>query len=95
LSGYENAVQCAKLLAERELVNVLLVTSAVHMPRAAACFRAQGVAITPAACDHLTRPRWPALSPTSFWPNATAGQESHTAAREWMGLAWYRLRGRT
>ena len=94
LSGYENAVNCSKLLSERELDNILLVTSAVHMPRAAASFRAQGVAITPAACDHLTRPSWPKITPTSFWPNAIAGQKCQTAAREWLGLLWYRLRGR-
>ena len=82
----------SRLFADRDLVNVLLVTSAVHMPRAAACFRQQGVNVVPAPCDHLAGPVQ--LSATSFWPNATAGVKFQTAAREWLGLTWYRLKGR-
>jgi uncharacterized SAM-binding protein YcdF (DUF218 family) len=92
LSGYENAVHCAKLLSERRIRNVLLVTSAIHMPRAAACFRAQGVCFTPAPCDYLT-PQY-RLSASSLWPNAGAGMKFQIAAREWLGLLWYRLHGR-
>lgn len=92
LSGYENAVECGKLLSERGLARALLVTSAVHMPRAIACFRAQGVDVTPAPCDHLAgRFR---LSPGGFWPSAHAAKKFQIAAREWLGLLWYRLHGR-
>ena len=41
LSGYENAVETAKLMSKRGIRKIVLVTSAVHMPRAAACFRAK------------------------------------------------------
>lgn len=94
LSGFENAAYCAQLLEQRGITRVLLVTSAIHMPRAVRCFRAQGVDITPSASDHLTRPRWPIPTPASFWPNAIAAQKFQAAAREWIGLVWYRVRGR-
>jgi uncharacterized SAM-binding protein YcdF (DUF218 family) len=87
LSGYENAVETGKLLSELGKNRVLLVTSAVHMPRAAACFHARGICVTPAACDYLTREYRVSLS--SFWPSADAAKKSQTAAREWLGLVWY------
>jgi uncharacterized SAM-binding protein YcdF (DUF218 family) len=92
LSGYENAVHTKRLLAEQGMAQVVLVTSAIHMPRAAACFRAQGVDIAPSPCDYLALRFRPSVH--DFWPNADAGRKFQAAAREWVGLAWYRLRGR-
>ncbi len=44
---YENAVYCARLLRQQGLTRILLVTSALHLPRAAALFRKQGLDVVP------------------------------------------------
>ena len=43
----ENAVETSRLLKNRQLNRVLLVTSAFHMPRALATFRAVGIDAIP------------------------------------------------
>lgn len=47
----ENADASAALLRERKAKSVLLVTSALHMPRAVAEFRRAGVEVVPAPAD--------------------------------------------
>ena len=69
----------------------LLVTSAVHMPRSVACFRAAGWNVIPYPTDFkYSRPiRW-----LSF---ALVANLVHidVAMHEWVGLLFYRLTGRT
>jgi uncharacterized SAM-binding protein YcdF (DUF218 family) len=67
----------------------LLVTSASHMPRAVACFRAVGWDIVPYPADFGTDP--------SPWSSDLVGNLDalDTAAHEWVGLLYYRLLGRT
>jgi len=48
----ENARFTAKLLRDLNVDTVLLVTSALHMKRAMAHFRAEGLNVIPAATDH-------------------------------------------
>lgn len=80
-------------IAARRLAGpLLLVTSALHMPRAMACFRAAGVAVAPYPVDYQNEPRPAAI----LGPNlATRMARADTALHEWIGLAWYRLGGRT
>lgn len=70
---------------------VLLVTSALHMPRAVACFEANGVSATPYPVDYTIRPSG-AGTARSVIGNL---RQVDTALHEWIGLAYYRLRGRT
>jgi uncharacterized SAM-binding protein YcdF (DUF218 family) len=67
----------------------LLVTSAFHMPRSVACFRAAGWDVTAYPTDYRR--------PLSQWsPDLLANLEDlDLAAHEWLGLVYYRLRGRT
>jgi uncharacterized SAM-binding protein YcdF (DUF218 family) len=44
---YENAVDAKKILDEKEINKILLVTSAMHMPRAVAVFEKQGFEVIP------------------------------------------------
>lgn len=48
----ENAEMLAKLLRERGIQKVLLVTSALHMRRAVKLFEQQGLLVQPVATDH-------------------------------------------
>jgi uncharacterized SAM-binding protein YcdF (DUF218 family) len=49
---YESAVACRKILEERGLRRVILVTSASHMPRAVGVFKRQGIDVIPAPTDY-------------------------------------------
>jgi uncharacterized SAM-binding protein YcdF (DUF218 family) len=51
---HDEALKVRALATERGWHRVLLVTSANHMRRAAAVFRAQGLEVIPAACNFLT-----------------------------------------
>jgi uncharacterized SAM-binding protein YcdF (DUF218 family) len=67
----------------------LLVTSAFHMPRAMACFRAIGWDVIPYPTDFRRGP-----SPWHFGIVDNL-QDVDLAVHEWLGLAYYRLRGYT
>lgn len=84
----ENAIGVARRRLPGEIV---LVTSAIHMPRAVACFAAHDVAVTPYPVDYTIRFRSRLLG-GSILGNL---RQLDTALHEWIGLAWYRLRGRT
>ena len=90
-STRENALYTAELLQEHGLDRVLLVTSALHMPRALATFRNAGVNAVPAPADFEVIPE-----PTHIlrWlPDAEALSESTRAIKEYLGLWVYRWRG--
>lgn len=53
LNTYENAVNVKKILQEKNLKKVLLVTSALHTPRAYAIFKKQDIEAIPAPTDFL------------------------------------------
>lgn len=84
----------AGVAARRPRGTVLLVTSALHMPRAVACFRAQGLDPLPYPVDYLN----PSIDEPGelFQPSLLGNMErSDRALHEWLGLVVYRLRGRT
>ena len=90
---WENAVYTDRLLKEHQIKEILLVTSALHMPRAMATFRKVGIAMIPAPTD------FEAVPPGGFWllrwlPNVEALEGSSRALKEYLGLLVYRLRGR-
>lgn len=89
---YENTLNTAELLKARGLDNCLLITSAFHMPRSMALFRAVGIKVTPWPVDYRTsgivRPS------LDFTQPALNAQLATTAAREWMSLTAYYLTGR-
>jgi uncharacterized SAM-binding protein YcdF (DUF218 family) len=91
-STYENAVKSAKILRDRNIESITLITDAIHMERGARCFRAQGIQVTPAGCyHHVTQLRW---GLAYFLPSAEAAFMNQEALHEWIGLLWYKLNGR-
>ena len=88
----ENALFSHQLLARRGIERIILVTSAIHMPRAAAAFRKVGFEVVAAPADFETG--WQKSSAMFDWiPAAGALVGSNKALREWLGLLVYRLRG--
>jgi len=70
----------------------VVVTSAMHMPRIMACFRAVGWEVVPYATDfQVVRGSWYADRFQILRNLALLD----VAAHEWIGLAYYRLAGRT
>jgi uncharacterized SAM-binding protein YcdF (DUF218 family) len=90
VNTHENAARSYDMLAARGIHKILLVTSAMHMPRAAATFRKAGFEVIPAPADFRTG--WD-QEPLDWIPNPSSLSDSEKALREWVGLWTYRLRG--
>lgn len=91
-STYENARQCEKILRQRGIERITLVTRADHMRRAAACFRRLGLEVTPAPCQFRSSEfAWRA---SKFLPSPSAARASQEVWHEWLGIVWYWLHGR-
>jgi uncharacterized SAM-binding protein YcdF (DUF218 family) len=89
----ENAEFSKLLAAPKSGERWLLVTSAFHMPRSVGVFRKAGFAVEPYPVD------WRTGGPSDLWtfsPFALDGlQRTEIAVREYLGLAAYRIAGRT
>lgn len=93
LNTWENATKTAQLLSERAPRGrpLYLLTSAMHLPRAAATFRKAGIDACPIAADRRREP----LEWESAWlPNPQALLNSFLALHEVIGLVAYRAMGR-
>ena len=89
---YENAREARTIMRGPPFGPVLLVTSATHMPRALAVFRAGGIPADPAPCDF--RSNSDRTSTILDWlPQAGAFAATSSAVREWIGYYAYRWRG--
>lgn len=87
----ENAKNTAELLAPRGIQHVLLVTSAMHMPRASLLFRETGLNVDPAPCDvHGVEPLAPNI--LQWIPRAWAATDTEDILHEWLSLQYFRLR---
>ncbi|MDQ7968116.1 MAG: YdcF family protein [Oxalicibacterium faecigallinarum] len=87
----ENASQSADMLKKENVRRVLLVTDAMHMPRAVKIFERQGLQITPAPTAFYTVTL---VLPGDFVPRTGWLVQSSYAMHEWIGILWYRLRYR-
>jgi uncharacterized SAM-binding protein YcdF (DUF218 family) len=89
----ENAEFSKALASPKPGERWLLVTSAYHMPRSIGVFRRAGFAVEPYPVDWRTASGGDLLSPFLFGSDGL--QRTDTALREWMGLAAYRISGKT
>lgn len=98
---HENAVETRKLLEPRGINRIVLVTSAMHMPRAVAIFEKQGFEVVPAPTDFLvTQADWnyyltpsPAVQVFNLLATPEALDNTSRALKEYVGILVYRLRG--
>ncbi|MDQ6706453.1 MAG: YdcF family protein [Acidobacteriota bacterium] len=88
----ENAVDSRRILEAKGIRRIILVTSAMHMPRALAVFRKAGFDVTAAPTDYISG--WGTPDVLQRWlPDAEELFFSSQALKEWIGLGVYRLRG--
>lgn len=97
----EDALYSSQMLKEKGISRVILVTSAMHMPRSVALFKQQGIEVIPAPTDysvaqedldnliHATPSGWL----INLLPNAGSLSSTTTALKEYIGLLAYRLQG--
>ncbi len=98
---YENALLSAKILQEKDIQKILLITSAWHMHRAVKLFEAQGLEVIPAPVDFsVTQRDW-----ETFWqadwksqlinlvPSASSLSWTTLMLKEYYGILVYELRG--
>lgn len=98
---HENAVESFKILQAQGLDNIVLVTSAMHMPRAYAVFAQSDLTVIPAPTDYsFTQADWtffmhpqPTTLPLDLVPTADDLAVTTRALKEYIGIIVYRLRG--
>ena len=100
LNTYQNAVNVRQIIKERGIGRVLLVTSAMHMPRSLQIFQRQGINAIPAPTDflitqqELKEPNSSAQATLlNLLPDADRLRMTTRAIKEYIGTIIYRLRG--
>jgi uncharacterized SAM-binding protein YcdF (DUF218 family) len=88
----ENAQFSGPILAAHGARKLLLVTSALHMPRAVAIFKRAGIDVVPFPTDYQSGWSQPDLI-FQWLPEADNISQANKALKEWVGLQVYRLRG--
>lgn len=90
----ENAAYTAELLRKKfpDAGKVLLITSAFHMRRSAACFRKQGVAFDTFSTDFRSGDS-DYIRPAHLFPSPQALAHFELIGKEIIGMLVYRLRG--
>lgn len=92
INTHENAIGTYQALAPRGIRRILLVTSAMHMPRAAGAFRNAGFEVIGVPADFRTG--WDEPHVWTRWlPSANNLVTADAALHEWLGNGIYRLRG--
>jgi len=98
---YENALYSHEYLESKGIERILLVTSAMHMPRAVGLFDHQGLQVIPMPTDYsVTERSWHHLwepdfanQVFNFFPRVDNLQDTTVALKEYLGLLVYRWRG--
>ena len=99
---YENALYTYEILQSYDINRIILVTSALHMPRSVGLFESQGFEVIPAPTDFVvTDLDWDNLTTSNMsfqllnlWPTVESLHLTSRALREYMGLTFYSLQGK-
>ena len=98
---HEDALYSAKMLMNEDIAEIILVTSAIHMPRAKALFEHHGFKVTPAPVDFaVTEQNWqnafhPKIGELFLYllPNASSLGRTTSVIKEYIGMFIYARRG--
>jgi uncharacterized SAM-binding protein YcdF (DUF218 family) len=96
LNTYQNALYAKEFLNRHQLLSqepFLLVTSALHMRRAAACFKRQGLHFVPIAVDTRTSKGWPTKLSDYLLPGSQTLYNWNALNKEIVGLLAYKILG--
>ena len=99
---YENAVFAKTYLKEKNINRILLVTSAMHMPRSVKLFEAQGFEVIPAPVDYtITQERWDQVFKPDIreflmdiFPSSSNMNLTTNVLKEYIGILVFDIRGR-
>lgn len=86
----QNAEFSAAMLRAAGVHRILLVTDAMHMPRARAMFDETGLEVIAAPTFFFSES---SLLPIDFLPSAEGMRRTWYATYEWIGIAWHKLHG--
>ena len=97
----QNAQNSCAIIKAKGYTNLILVTSAFHMPRSVALFEAQGCPVIPAPTDFsITEAGWQQLWHPSIaqivldiLPSSSNLSTVTTMLKEYFGMGYYRLTG--
>jgi uncharacterized SAM-binding protein YcdF (DUF218 family) len=98
---HENAVETQKILESQGISRVILVTSAMHMPRSYRVFQKAGLEVIPLPADYLvSQEDWdllfqpdPVVQLLNLLPTARHLHMTTDALKEVVGIVVYGLRG--
>jgi len=98
---YENALYSRQLLQEMDIKRIILVTSAMHMPRSVKLFEAQGFEVIPAPVDYrVTQADWGSFGKVGIiehlqrlLPNVDNLSLTTSFMKEYIGILFYSIRG--
>ncbi|PUA20513.1 YdcF family protein [Glaciimonas sp. PCH181] len=85
----QNAAFSQGILARENVGKILLVTDAIHMPRAKMIFQQSGLEVVAAPTIFFSHDKF---SISDFVPSGEGLRRSYYALHEWIGIAWYKLR---
>lgn len=97
----EDALYSSEMLKEKGITRILLVTSAMHMPRSVALFEHQGIEVIPAPVDYTVTEAGlenafslePETLLVNMMPNTSSLGLTTNVLKEIIGFYTYRLRG--
>ena len=91
---HENALETTRFIEKQGIVSnsFLLITSAIHMRRAKACFKKEGLDCATFSTDHYYDAS-STFSPNWIVPSAEAFIMWKRMIKEWVGTIMYRLFG--
>lgn len=87
---HQDSTYATRVVPPRSAPVILLVATALHMPRTLAAFRKQGYQPIPAPAEVQ---RWIARMPHTWLPHRGMLYFSRACLHEYIGLLYYRLRG--
>lgn len=100
LNTYQNAVNVKKILTEKGIKKVLLITSAMHTPRSLKIFQRQGIDVIPVPTDFLVSEGelkelvdTPKSAILNLLPDTNNLHQFTNALKEYVGNFIYGLRG--
>jgi uncharacterized SAM-binding protein YcdF (DUF218 family) len=96
---YDNAVNTRKILEKLNIDRILLVTSAIHMPRSVKIFEKQNLQVIPAPTDYLVTEKdfqaednWQNTL-INLFPDSASLNNTTLAIKEYIGIVVYKLKG--